>query len=375
MQSPVRECRAGLCPLNLMMKSITKFFQSIQVKGPKKGQPSEDDFASALDLGRTRLLFLQGGVRAGKIFLNRLEYIPITADFSLTASLKVLFDEKKCNNENIRFSLKSPQVVTRFLRFPKMSEKELRGVLQYEIEQYVPYDSKDLYLDLAILQESIKTDQGESTEVFVAVAKKDHLDSVIKQFQEVQATVDAVDVDILACMKCLKFFHPEEFAGHVAILDLGVHVTTLGVIRGAQPRFIRDLSFGSQDIAKKLKNRANLGDTDIQNFLDGKTIVSESQVGIFSDSIEGLINDVKVSFDYYRDQSEDGVGADCLFVCGLGAAQQYILQALEKALDIPVKNMDLASKIELNSEIKSEVLTQVLADSPVALGLLLRDYD
>ncbi len=345
------------------------------MKSAGLAKSSEEDFSSALDLGRTRLLFLEGKVRAGKIFLNRLEQVPVSMDFSLAAGLKVLLEDRKCSKENIRFSLKSPQVVTRFLRFPKMSEKELRGVLQFEIEQYVPYDSKDLYLDLAVLQESIKTDQGDNTEVFVAVAKKDHFDFVMKQFQEVQWAVDAVDVDILACMKCLKFFHPDEFSGHAAILDLGVHVTTLGVLRGAQPRFIRDLSFGSQDISKKLKNRANLGDSDIQDFLDGKIEVSETQAAVFSDSIDSLINDVKVSFDYYRDQSEDGVGVDSLFVCGLGSSQQYILKALEKALDVPVRNMDLGSKIELSSDIKAESLAFILADLPVALGLLLRDYD
>ncbi len=357
------------------MKQLTDFFQSLKIKNPSIGKAAESDFTAALDLGRTRLLLLEGNVRTGKIFLNRLVQVPLNLDFPLASGLKALFDEQKCCREGIRFSLKSPQVVTRFLRFPKMSEKELRGVLQYEIEQYVPYESKDLYLDLAVLQESIKTDQGESTEIFVAVAKKDHLDSVMQQFQEAQATVDAVDVDILACMKCLKFFHPAEFSAHTAILDLGIHVTTLGVVRKDQPRFIRDLSFGSQDISKKLKNRANMGDAEIQEFLDGKTVVSEAQTAVFSDSIDGLINDVKVSFDYYRDQSEDGVGADCLFVSGLGSGQQYILQALEKALDIPVKNLDLISKIELNPEVKAEALALALADLPVALGLLLRDHD
>ena len=357
------------------MKFFTDFLNSVKNKSPGIVKEVAGDFVVALDLGRTRLLFLEGGVRAGKIFINHLTQIPASADFSLVSSLNSIFEATKCARENVRFSLKSPQVVTRFLRFPKMSEKDLRGALQYEIEQYVPYEAKDLYLDLAVLQESIKTDQGENTEIFVAVAKKDHLDTLMKQFQEVQSTVEAVDVDILSCMKCLKFFHPVEFSTHVAVLDLGIHVTTLGVIRGEQPRFIRDLSFGSQDISTKLKSRAQVSDTDIQDFLDGKTVVSEDRAVVFTDSIDGLINDVKVSFDYYRDQSEDGVGADCLFVCGLGSTQQFILKALEKSLDIPVKNMDLVSKIELNPDIKPESLAAVLPDLPVALGLLLRDHD
>ena len=349
------------------MKSLTtKEASSVKAK---------DELSCALDLGRTRMLFVEGNVDAGKLKIKRFASIPLSLDIPLPEGLKVLFNEKQCPKDSIRLSLKSPQVITRFLRFPKMTEKELRGVLQYEIEQYVPYESKDLYLDLAVLQESVKTDQGENTEVFVAVAKKEYLDTLLKQFQDVQATIAAVDVDILACMKCLRFFHPEDFSAHTAVLDIGVQVTTLGVLRNSQPRFIRDLSFGVQDITKKLKNRSDLSDVDVENFLEGKTVVTDVLASIFTDSIESLINDVKVSFDYYRDQSEDGSGADCLYVSGMGSAQDYILKLLEKALDVPVKRMEIRSKTELGPDVSDELFSRFLSDSQVVLGLLLRDYD
>lgn len=358
-----------------MIKPLTSFFQSLKNSKQDDARPISEQFLRAVDLGRTRLLCLEGKLLQGKMLIHQLLNVPVTSDTPLLSSLKVIFEEKKFEKDSIRIGLKSPHVVTRFLRFPKMSEKELRGVLQYEIEQYVPYEAKDLYLDLAVLNESIKTDSGENTEIFVAVAKKDHLDSIIQQFQQVQAEIESVDVDILACMKCLEFFHPDEFVSHVAILDIGIHVTTLGVMRGGQPRFIRDLSFGSQDISKKLKSRASLSDNDAQEFLDGRTIISEEQTPVLLDSIEGLINDVRVSFDYYRDQSDDGAGADCLFVCGMGSNQALILKALQKALDIPVRNMDLLSKIQCGPNVSVEAVSNMLYDLPVALGLLLREYD
>lgn len=354
------------------IKSVSSLFKNKKSSSPKQDDP---EGVRAIDVGRTRLLFADGFVSGSKLVISQFEQVAVNLDSPLEAGLKVLFQERKCSQENLRLSLKSPQVVTRFLRFPKMSDKELRGVLQFEIEQYVPYEAKDLYLDLAVLQESIKTEQGESTEIFVAVAKKDSVDAMMKSFQSLQATVDVIDVDILACMKCLGYFHPEDFSSHTAVLDLGVHVTTLGVLRGSQPRFIRDLSFGAQDISKKLKHRASLNDADIQGFLDGRLVVSEDQSAIFLDSIEGLINDVKVSFDYYRDQSEDGAGADRLFVCGVGSAQTFLTKALEKALDVPVRNMDLLSKIELTNTVSKDAFHSALMDMPVVLGLLLRDYD
>ncbi len=333
------------------------------------------DYSRAVDLGRTRVFFGEGKVVAQKLYLNQLISIPLNGELDFSIPLKKLCDEEHCNLEGMRVSLKSPQVITRFLRFPKMSEKELRGVLQFEIEQYVPYEAKDLYMDLSVLQESVKTEKVENTEIFVAVAKKDYLDTLVKQFKDAQAELTLVDVDMLACMKALEFFHLEDYKGHSAILDLGVHVSTLGVVRSGLPRFIRDLSFGTQDIAKKLKSRASVADTEITDFIEGKLTVSDDKVAQYADSIESLINDVKVSFDFYRDQSEDGASPDKLIVCGLGSSQKMILESLQKSLDVPVVNMNIEPLVDLGPKVSKELFQSILPDLPVLLGLILRDHD
>lgn len=355
-----------------LLKNIFDKFKSSS-SGPVANASA--DYCRAVDLGRTRVFFGEGRVVSHKLFLNQLFSIPLTGELDFSVALKKIFEEEHCSSEGLRISLKSPQVITRFLRFPKMSEKELRGVLQFEIEQYVPYEAKDLYMDLSVLQESVKTEQTESTEIFVAVAKKDYLDGLVKQFKTAQAELALVDVDMLACIRALEFFHLEDHKGHSALLDLGVNVSTLGVVRSGLPRFIRDLSFGTQDIAKKLKSRTSISDADIADFVDGKLMVAEDQRPQYADSIENLINDVKVSFDFYRDQSEDGASPDKLIVCGLGSNQKMILESLQKSLDVPVENMNLESKIELGPDVSKELFQSMQPDLPVLLGLILREHD
>jgi len=355
--------------LNTLSKKIFKSSQS-------PGKSSRVQYCRAIDLGLTRVFFAEGRVVSNnKLYLNQLVCVPLTANMDLPVALKKLFSDEQCSRDDLRISLKSPYVITRFLRFPKMTEQELRGVLQFEIEQYVPYEAKDLYMDLSVLQESVKFDQTESTEIFVAVAKKDYLDPLVKQFKDVQSDVSVVDVDMLACMKSLEFFHPEDYKRHAAILDLGVHVSTLGIVRAGLPRFIRDLSFGTQDITKKLKSRALLADAAIVEFIEGRLEATTEQHASFTDSIESLINDVKVSFDFYRDQSEDGASPDNLFVCGLGSNQKFILEALSKSLDIPILNMDISSKLEFGPSASRELFNTNLPDLPVLMGLLLREND
>lgn len=353
---------------NTIIKKIFKLSQA-------SGKTAQSQYHRAIDLGRTRVFFAEGKVVAHKLYLNQLVSVPLTANMDLPAALKKLFDDEQHSRDEIRISLKSPQVITRFLRFPKMTEQELRGVLQFEIEQYVPYEAKDLYMDLSVLQESVKVDQNENTEIFVAVAKKDYLDPLVKQFRDIQSEVSVVDVDMLACMKSLEFFHAQDYKGHAAILDLGVHVSTLGVVRASLPRFIRDLSFGTQDITKKLKSRAALTDASIVEFIEGRLEAAPDQYAGFTDSIESLINDVKVSFDFYRDQSEDGASPDKLFVCGLGSNQKFILEALQKSLDIPIFNIDISSNLEFSPTVSRDLFNAILPDLPVLMGLLLREHD
>ena len=325
------------------------------------------------DLGPTRTVLLELEKRADHLFIHRLDIIKnVFRDQKPALALKPFLDGKKFRKDGVRVALKGHGVVIRFIRFPAMKIEDLRSAMKFEAEQYIPFELKDVVLDFEVVEPSLKTDDGEKMEVMLAVVKRQELEPVLEIFRNLEYGLSVVDVDILAAMAALEYFHPEDFAGHTGLLDLGTEISTLGIVRDGKPRFIRDISYGTYDLFKRMKTRSNLTDEKIARFFDKSDAPSPEEGQAIVESLDGLIGDLRVSFDYYHDQFGQSKPITKLFLSG-GVSHPSVLKALSDGLQIPVCRMELLSKIQFAQDVDPAILKANEALLPVALGLGLRE--
>ncbi len=332
-----------------------------------------DTRITVCDIGRSKTVLLELQKNSDHLFISRFEIIQNSfQDQKPSLVLKPWFDGKKFRRDGIRVALKGHGVVIRFIRFPKMKVEDLGSALKYEAEQYIPFELNDVVMDFAIVEDSIKTEDGEKMEIMLAVIKRQQLDPTVEIFRNMECQLSVVDVDVLTAMAALEYFHPEDFAGHVAILDLGTEISSLGVVRDGKPRFIRGISYGSYDLQKRLKTRSNLSEEIIQRFFEKNVIPTPEAEQAIIESLEGLVGDLRVSFDYYYDQTPNAKPIEKLYLCG-GASQPLVLKALSEGLQMPVCGMDVMKKVKCAPEVNAEHFRMALPLLPVALGLGVRE--
>jgi type IV pilus assembly protein PilM len=337
---------------------------------PKKTAVSR---VTVCDLGRARAVLLELEKRPGHLFIHRLEIIKNAfVDQKPSLALKPFLDGKKFQKDGIRVALKGHGVVIRFIRFPKMKVEDLRSAMKYEAEQYIPFELNDVVLDFGVVEENLKTDDGEKMEVMLAVVKRQELEPTLEVFRNLECRLSVVDVNILSAMTALEYFYPADFADHVGILNLGTEISTLGIVRGGKPRFIRDISYGTYDLQKRLKTRFNLAEEKLGRLFEKNEALSAEETQAITESLDGLIGDLRVSFDYYHDQSGQSQPLAKLFLCG-GTSHPLVLKILNAGLQIPVVGMEVLSKIQWAPEVDQEILKTNAALLPVALGLGLRE--
>ena len=325
------------------------------------------------DLGRTRTVLLELEKRPDHLFIHQIDIIKNAFhDQKPSLALKPFLDGKRYQKEGIRVALKGHGVVIRFVRFPKMKAEDLRSAMKYEAEQYIPFELDDVALDFGVVEESLKTEEGEKMEVMLAVIKRQELEPTLEVFRNLECRLSLVDVDILSAMAALEYFHPEDFAGHAGLLDMGTEISSLGIVREGKPRFIRDISYGIFDLYKRLKTRSNLSDEKIERLFEKNEDPSPEEAQAITESLDGLIGDLRVSFDYYHDQSGHSKPISKLFLSG-GATHPVVLKALSAGLQIPVVCMDVLAKIQLAPGIDAAILKNNLPLLPVALGLGIRE--
>ena len=173
-------------------------------------------------------------------------------------------------------------------------------------------------------------------------------------------------------MAALEYFHPEDFAGHTGLLDLGTEISTLGIVRDGKPRFVRDISYGAYDLFKRFKTRSNLADEKVEKLFENNAAPTPDEMQAITESLEGLIRDLRVSFDYYHDQSGQAKPVSKLFLSGV-VSHPAVLKVLSEGLQLPVVSMDILSKIKWDPGVDPELLKANASLLPVAMGLGLRE--
>ena len=144
------------------------------------------------------------------------------------------------------------------------------------------------------------------------------------------------------------------------------------IVRDGKPRFIRDISYGTYDLFKRLKTRCSLTDERMEQFFEKNETPSPEEGQAITESLDGVIGDLRVSFDYYHDQSGQSKPITKLFLSG-GVSHPVVLKALSDGLQIPVRGMELLGKIQHSPEVDPAMLKMNEARLPVALGLGLRE--
>ncbi len=139
------------------------------------------------------------------------------------------------------------QAVVRLLRFPRMSERELDGALQWEAEKFIPWTGETC-LDRVILPSA----SGDEMEVLLVAAQRRAVDALVAAFRGAGARLAAVDLEALAAQRALVALGlvPDPDAGVFALVDLGEAATRVVIFSRGVPVVARAISLGGGEFTR-----------------------------------------------------------------------------------------------------------------------------
>ncbi len=327
----------------------------------------------ACDFGRSKIVFLEISRQDTTVVLQKFQKVSRTGDKAKDLeALKQAFAEGGYASNRIRVSVKGQGVILRFVQFPQMKHEELRSAISYEIEQYIPFKAAEVIWDFQILDEDVPLASGKGMNVLLVAAKKEDLYNMVSFFQSAALEIEIVDVDALAAMNAMEFFHPEQMQAPTALLDIGSEISTLSIVLGGKPRFIRDVSYGGLDMIKKLKRKVGLTQEQAMQQIEVDRVPTpEAQVAL-KEALGELVSELKLSLSYYLDQVPSAEPVKTLFISGGGGYHPLVVETLTSELGIKVETMDILNKIQLAPGMDAEVIRKNQGLFPVSLGLCLR---
>jgi type IV pilus assembly protein PilM len=289
---------------------------------------------------------------------------------AVAASVKSLANETGVSSREAVISVSGPSLIVRLISMPKMTDDELAGAVRFEAEKFIPFDINDCILDFHILNKASK--EKNDSDILLAAAKKEHVLQKIRTVESAGFAVKAVDADIFAVMNSfLNNYTPSEQSKTAALLNVGASSTALSILSGKMPVFVREIPSGGSDMSAAIAKNIGLSQDLAEELKLAPKDRSEDVAVSVRPVVTKLLDEIKLSFGYYENQS--GRGIDEIYVSGGGALMAGLENSFQEAFGSKPIYWDPFRSLEKTpSGADNKSADAVNGSYAVAMGLALR---
>jgi type IV pilus assembly protein PilM len=293
---------------------------------------------------------------------------------AVVQAIQALLSEQKVKAKDVAIGLRGHSVIIKKITLPRMSREELDDAMQWEAEQYIPFDVKDVNLDTHILTpEGVAGDM----DVLLVAAKKEMIQDYTSVCAEAGLNAAVVDVDALAVQNAFEASYEFREGETVALVNAGAVVTNVNVISDGVTMLTRDVTMGGSAITEEIQKQLNVSFEEAEALKiggqgDSDSVVPQEVERIIQTVADQIAGEIQRSIDFYATTSA-GKPITRIYVSGGTARVPAVLRAIEQRAGVPVEVMNPFKEIDLDiRRFDPATVTGLAATAAVAVGLALR---
>lgn len=275
-------------------------------------------------------------------------------------------------NSNFATALSGHSVIIKKISLPSMSPEELAESIQWEAEQYIPFDINDVNLDYVPLS---APGMGDTIDVILVAVKKEKINDYTSVIAQSGKNAVLVDVDAFALQNCYEANYDVEEGKIVALVNIGASVTNVNVLSGSHSLFWRDITFGGNQYTDAIQRELSLPFETADALKRGQEVGDYSVqqvIPILNSVSEDFASELRKTLDFFTATSATD-SVDEIMLAGGGSAAMNLETILRDKFGIPVEIMNPFKNIVFNeNEFNPELISEVAPSMAVAVGLAVR---
>jgi type IV pilus assembly protein PilM len=269
---------------------------------------------------------------------------------AVVQAIRGLVESHGIKTKNVATSISGHSVIIRKVNLAIMTEEEMEASIQWEAEQYIPFDISEVNLDFQILGPDAK-DPSQMNVILVA-AKKDFVNDYMAVFRECGLNPVVMDIDCFALENAFEANYGFVDDEIVALINMGASAMNVNILRGGASVFTRDIQVGGNMFNEELQKRLGLNSEDAERakLLEAVGDVDSSAVAeVLGDAAESLAQEVQRSLDFFSATSADEKVQRIYLAGGLALSPQ-VRGALTQRLAIPVEILNPFNQVGVNGK-------------------------
>lgn len=309
---------------------------------------------------------------------------------AVAKSLRSLVEQSGTKTRLAVTSISGKNVITRFIRLPKMTDKEVASTLKWEADKYIPLTKEeDQIIEHLILGEITGEENSQINVLIVAVPRR-LVFQIYEIFSMAGLVLTALEIEPLSLWRSIGSISSgtkKQNANNedaFVVLDIGARSSNFVAFQGERLLFSRYMPTGGDAAADIVAQSFGLDLDAVRNIIEEEAEILSEQVRdsasekmIYMDSrlrtgFSPVVSEVRRSLDFYRSQFERSDPEE-LILTGGTAKLKGLDGLLQKELGLPVTiGLNQVSVPAKFNKYQFGDMNQLDPSFAVALGLALR---
>ncbi|NVJ06978.1 type IV pilus assembly protein PilM [Myxococcus sp. AM001] len=296
---------------------------------------------------------------------------------AIVQAVQDLMSELKVKGKDVAIGVSGHSVIIKKIQMPRMSQDELEESIQWEAEQYIPFDVKDVNIDTQILDGGGNDATGQM-DVLLVAAKKDMINDYTTVVSEAGLAPVVVDVDAFAVQNMFSVNYDVPDRETVVLINAGASVVNINIISNGATVFTRDVTIGGNQFTEEIQKQLNVSYEEAEalkiggNGVDADAVVPQDVERVLSSVAEQVAGEIQRSLDFYAGTAADS-NFSKVYLSGGTAKIPALFKTIEARTGVPVEILNPFRKIEVdNRKFDPAFIMDVAPMAAVAVGLALR---
>ncbi|RKH11138.1 type IV pilus assembly protein PilM [Corallococcus sp. CA053C] len=296
---------------------------------------------------------------------------------AIVQAVQELMSELKVKGKDVAIGVSGHSVIIKKIQMPRMSQEELEESIQWEAEQYIPFDVKDVNIDTQILDGGGNDATGQM-DVLLVAAKKDMINDYTTVVSEAGLSPVVVDVDAFAVQNMFSTNYELPEKETVVLINAGASVVNINIIANGVTVFTRDVTIGGNQFTEEIQKQLNVSYEEAEalkiggNRADADAVVPQDVERVLSSVAEQVAGEIQRSLDFYAGTAADS-NFTKVYLSGGTAKIPALFKTIEARTGVPVEILNPFRKIEVdNRKFDPAFIMDVAPMAAVAVGLALR---
>ncbi len=291
-------------------------------------------------------------------------------------ALQRVFSEAKIRQRECAISVSGQAVIIRKITVPMMTEAELNEQIQWEAEQHIPFDIKDVQVDYQVLR---RRPEASQMDLLLVAAKRDQIEDYAQLARNAKLKPVVCDIDSFTVQNLFEYSRGLPQDQTIVLINVGASLSSLNIVSNGASAFTREIANGGNVITEEIQRQLSVPFDQAEAYKCGGDpsgpsggMVPQQVVQIIEAVTDSIAAEIQRSIDFYMATSGEGE-ISRIYVTGGTANLAALGAAVQRRARVPVEAWAPTEKIFVEArEVDTTMLQSRAAQLAVALGLSLR---